>query len=270
MDFADVAFIPSLAAIYKFNEKNIVKLLYGKAIMRPSFFAHLNNIFSDVPVLKPEWITSYELNYTGAISSMLSLNVSLFHNDIEDLIDRVYTVLEDGTFATYMSNSGKLSSNGVELGLRIRPTEKLDVDVSMTYQDVVDKNHENVELAYSPKLLWYFKAAYKPFRNLTFAVTGNYVDAMESQYDFQPSDPNDINSAPIGRIGDKADGYLNLGANLRVDHLFKTPLYLNLRVSNLFDKEFFYPITGSTSYWLDKGTLGIGRTILFTLGLDMK
>ena len=55
------------------------------------------------------------------------------------------------------------------------------------------------------------------------------------------------------RIGDKSDKYFLLGANFRVDDIFKG-LYLNCRCSNLLDKEVRYPTSPRNNLFSSKYT----------------
>ncbi len=67
-------------------------------------------------------------------------------------------------------------------------------------------------------------------------------------------------------MGDDAEAYFLLGANLRINELFGTGLYLNLKGSNLLDQEIRYPTFATNPTWTDKGTIGPGMHMLFTLG----
>lgn len=90
------------------------------------------------------------------------------------------------------------------------------------------------------------------------AVTGNYVDEMETYYD---------DTLPVpGRLGERIDSYLLLGANLRIRNLLGTGLFLNFRCSNLLDQDVRYPATANNFLFASRGTVGRGRSFLLTLG----
>jgi hypothetical protein len=94
------------------------------------------------------------------------------------------------------------------------------------------------------------------------AITGNYVDSMETFWDETKVSPGNPKGS---RIGEKTPGYFTLGANLRIENVWMNGLYFNIRCSNLLDEEIRFP-TATLNSFLDKGTLGSGRTFLVSLG----
>lgn len=256
----EAVFVPRLALLYSLNEQNVLKLLYGKAFNRPSFFHNLDLLFTpELPPLEPETIQTFELNYIGHLSPNFTLSLSVFRNILDKLIYRTW-VPSVGTVDTYHRNVGEMATFGVELTLQSEPLDNLRLELSGTYQDTKDKRpgFENMEVAYSPKLLGYFKASYFFNNNISLAVNANYVDEMEPYYDVTLPVP--------GRLGEKVDGYFLVGANLRIRNLFGTGMFLNFRCSNLLDEEVRYPATSNNYYFASKGTIGKGRSFLLTIG----
>ncbi|MCP4216719.1 MAG: TonB-dependent receptor [bacterium] len=253
--------IPRFAAIYYFNARSILKILYGKAINRPSFFQNTNNSFDelkDTEGLEPEWIQTLELNYMAALSAGVTLNAAVFLNTLRNLITRAVEVDDLGHYESWFDNVGKMVTKGVELSLQVRPAKGLTFELSGTLQETDDKSKgfESIAASYSPKFLGYFKAAYRN-RNMTFALNGNYVDGMETLWK--------IDADPAGRIGNKVPGYFDLGANFRIVDFLKKGLFLNIRLSNVLDSEIRYP-TYTNNQWANKGTLGHGRAFLVSVG----
>lgn len=252
---ADPEFIPRLAAIFSPNENNYFKLLYGKAINRPSFFQN-QDLFGGLDSLESETIQTLELNYIGSLSSNFSVSLSIFHNMLENLIYRTQLLI-GGEYLTYHANVGEMTTTGVELTLTAKPSKSFHIEFSGTYQDTKDKREgfEDIEPGYSPKFLGYLKAAYFVNKDISLAVTGNYVDEMETFWD----------ASLGGRLGEKVDSYFLINANLRVRNLFGTKMFANFRASNLLDEEIRYPAT-SNNDWASLGTIGRGFSFLFTLG----
>lgn len=257
-DRTDVEFIPRLALIYSPNERHAFKLLYGKSINRPSFFQNMDLLITpELPPLEPESIQTVELNYTGQLSSKLTVNLSLFNNRMDKLIFRSIFAYGDTVDFFYL-NLGEMVTNGVELTMTVSPAHNLYLELSGTYQKTEDKRpgYEDIEPGYSPSVLGYLKASYFLNKHISLAVSGQYTDGMEAHWD---------DSIP-GRLGEKTDGYFLLGANLRIRELLGTGLYLNLRVSNLLDTGYRYPTTPNNNFFATRGTLGRGRSVLLTLG----
>ena len=266
-DREKIEVIPRFAAIFYLNKKNIFKFLFGKAINRPSFFQNsYNSLDSTLENLKPESIQTLEFNYIGTISSKLAFNLSFFYNTLENLITRDFEFDETtGYWKSWSSNAGKMVTNGIEVCLTAKPIENFKLELSGTYQNTDDKrkNYENIDVAYSPNFLGYLKASYRT-DTFSLAVTGNYVGSMETFWDETLGDPN-VEPISGARIGDSVDGYFELCANLRFEDLFLRGLYLNLKCSNILDAEIRYPTFTNNPYF-DRGTLGMGRSFLLTLG----
>jgi outer membrane receptor protein involved in Fe transport len=272
----EVEFIPRVALIYSINDKNIFKLLYGKAIKQPARSTDFDLVFSPGQPLKAAEIQTFELNYIAAFSKKLLINFSIFRNDLNNLISRTNVVNPESGDVTFMStNAGKMHTTGVELGILATIGKKLELDLSATYQSSENRRagFENIQLGYSPKILGYIKSSYAFSKKITLAITGIYVDKMESGWDLV-NNLDEFNHPIIregdpyrGRLGLPVGSYFNLNANLRIDKLFNTGCFLNARVSNLFDEEIHYPATTSNPLF-DKGTLGYGRRFIVTLGYE--
>lgn len=257
IDQKDVAVVPRFAFIYSMNDKNVLKLLYGKAINRPSSIQYGDNVLAGTSyILKPEEIHTVELNYFGQLSPKFSLSISAFRNILDKLIFNTSFIIDD-VYTTYYSNVGKMNTTGVEMTLQAKLSKNFQIDLSGTYQDTKDKRDgfEDIEVGYSPKILGYFKASYLFNKNISLALNGTYVDKMQSYYD----------STIPGRLGTEVDSYFLLGANLRFRNLFGKGFFLNIKGSNILDEKVFYPTT-NVGPWADKGTRGRAMTFLVTIG----
>lgn len=255
-----VELIPRLALIYSLDERNYFKFLYGKAINRPSFFQSRDLMYaSDIPSLKPETIQTFELNYLGTLSATFYVNLSLFHNILDKLIYRTYYPGQ-GTLTSYQANVGKMVTNGVEFKLSVIPSKKVNMEFSGIYQQTKDRRSgfEDIEPGYSPQFLGYIKAYYFFTREISLAITGNYVGEMESYYDHTLTPPD--------RLGERVDGYFLLGANFRMRDMWGTGFFINIRGSNLLNQEIRYPTTSNNASFAQKGTIGRGFSFLITVG----
>lgn len=257
----ETALMPSLAAIYSHNDQNVIKFLYSEAIARPSYFQSRDQFLNGRPNLESEDIRTFEINYMAIPSPKLTAHFSVFHNILDNLIVRNNTLV-GSQLIQYSSNGGTLVTNGMELSIQTKPWENFHADFSLTYQKTDNERagFENIEVPYSPNLLGYIKLAYDFTESVSFALTGTYVDEMETEWN------EALNGGTGGRIGQSADSHFILGANLRFDNLFDKGVYLNIRGSNILDKEYFYP-TYVNNPWADKGTLGTPFEVLVTMGM---
>lgn len=255
-DQDDIELVKSIAAIYSFNNRHVLKLLYGEAIARPSYFQNRDQFLSGKPNLASEEIRTFEINYIATLSQKVTFNFSLFHNILDNLIVRT-SQLVGGNLVQFSSNGGKLVTSGTEVSIQARPIDKLFADISFTYQNTENERtgFEHIDVAYSPHFLGYAKLTYEVTNDVLFSLTGTYVDDMETEW-----------QEAGGRVGNSVDGYFLLGANLRFNSLFSDGFYLNIRGSNVLDKDYHYP-TYLNNTWAEKGTPGMPFEILATVGV---
>ena len=256
----NIELIPSFALIYSLNKKNIFKLLYGEALASPSFFQNRDQCMDGFPSLEAEKIRTVELNYLMMPFSGIAVNFSLFRNVLDNLIVRSISIQAD-ELIELTSNGGKLTTNGTELTIQWNAPHNFFIETSLTYQQTEDERagFEDIDVAYSPHLLGYMKMSYAFNDNVTLALTGTYVDEMETEWDIY------LNDYTGGRIGNSVDDYFLLGANLRINDIFGKGYYLNIRGSNILDASYSYP-TYVNNTWADKGSPGDPIKFLVTVG----
>jgi len=254
----DLQFIPRLAAIFSITNNHIIKLLYGKAINTPSWFQIINGGAQRLN-LHSEEIQSYELNYIASPFPKLLINTSVFYNLLNDLIVRTIGVDDQGIFYTYNSNTGKVETKGMELTLQIKPMHNMDIEVSGTYQKTIDLGHKNITYNYSPNLLGNLKMSYHFNSHLNTSIVMNYVDKMETNWLLNPDGTGK-------RIGNQVPAYYTIGANVRFTDIFNRGLYFELHGTNLLNQDIMYPATANNNSLFPKGTVGMGRQIMFSLG----
>lgn len=265
-----VAPIPRIAVIYALNSKNVLKLLYGEAVKQPSISDISTKLREGAPKLEPAKIKTLELNYIFSPAPEMFVNVSVFHNALNNLIVRRNLFNpETKTWDLLVGNLGKMTTTGVELGVKVSLFKHLTLDLSVTHQESSNKEegYKNIELGYSPSFLGYAKAIYRFNKTIHLGVTWRYVDDMKALWDNDPVAPEDNDLTPKGRIGLPVPAYNTFNANLRIDDFFKKGIYLAVNISNIFGSEIRYPATKSNQ-WTEKGTLGMGRTVFITLGLN--
>jgi len=265
-------FIPRLAFIYSISNNHVVKLLYGKAIKQPSITTQFDMVGTDRTLVPAEIVTN-EINYLGILNQSVSLNLSVFYNKLDNLISRTNIITDEGEVIIQSANAGKSQTKGAELSVKLKFTQKINFDISMTYQESKDKRtgFENIAYAYSPKMLGYAKASFVQ-KKIQFSVLGRYVGAMLPSW--SPSNIDETNQpiihhdAPFdGRIADEVAAHFMLNANVLASKLFKTGLYVNASVSNILDQKIYYPATlGNPQF--DKGTLGFGRWAYVSVGYE--
>jgi len=267
-DVKDINIIPRIGLLYKSSKNNAIKLLYGKAINQPSFFQNTKNTLDpNIGDLEAEIIETHEINYIGVITPKISINTSIYRNELSNLITRMINFDDEGNYSTWNENAGKMTTLGGEITISSEFIKNLKIEMSGIVQRTTDYSPgmKKIDLAYSPQLLGYLKAFYN-YKNYSIGITGNYVSEMHTYYDQRPV--NNGNGEVIGRIGMKSPAYSVFNINLRINNFIINNTFLSLRVTNILDTEIRYP-TFNNNDWMDKGTIGYGQSILLNFGYSI-
>lgn len=259
-----ITFLGRAAIIYDLGENQVLKFLWGQASKQPSFTENYRQMPEDRPFLNPAYINTFELNYTADISKKININFSLFLNDLDKLISTKNLFDSNtGLWEIFSLSSGEMQTQGAELIIQTHPIESMLFNFSTTYQRTKDLRigYEDIDVAYSPELLIKSSLAFYFNKNLMSNLFFYYQSEMSTFWKVDTTPDEGF------RIGNKIDGYFYLDLNLRYSDFIFDNLFLNLKVMNLLDQEIQYPTTLSNA-WADKGTLGIGRSFIVTLGYN--
>ena len=118
--------LPSINAIYKFNDKNLVRMAYGKSLNRPEFreiapfpfyVFEDNALYSGNPSLKNATIHNGEIRYEHYPSENEIISVGLFYKKFFNPIEIKYNRTGSGLEYTYQ-NAEKAFNYGIEAELR--------------------------------------------------------------------------------------------------------------------------------------------------------
>ena len=250
--------------------------MYGRAIKQPSIGENMDIVrYPRRKQLKPSHMQTFELNYFGLLSSTTIINISIFQNYADNLISRT-NQMENGLMRLFNTNSGKLSTTGLEMTAQYKPSKKINFTASTVLQRSKNRQegYEDIKLEYAPDFLVYSTFSYNFIRNATFGISGYYVGSMETYWrpDTRDGSNPDDNRTPLEliadgeRIGEKSPSILTLNANLRFNNLFSKRVFCNLHVHNLLNTEIRYPTTRSNDIF-EKGTLGKSRFFSISIGM---
>lgn len=286
-------FIPRAALLFKINEEQVVKLLYGESTKRPAF-----GNFTDNAALLPARMQTLELNYVGEVRPgkkkatykgrplhTLIFNSSVYYNILNNLIKRVSTVDANNQSVFISQNAGEVVTLGFEGGLAYRNARDFRADVNINFnrssleffQEIINDNGNGEvqlfqpELAFSPSLLAYVRLSKKVSERLPLWVGLNYRYVSRTVPDVSFDEFG--NETPNGV---QIDGYHVPDISLQIESFrfgkerpasFWDQAYLDILLSNLSNADVRYPTTGNTSSWADRGTPGYGRRVFVTFGL---
>lgn len=120
-------FFPSLNATYHIDDKNQLRLAYGRSVNRPEFRELSTSVYYDFDLgsnvmgnadLRPAYIDNLDLRYEWYPSAGEQISVALFYKHFSDPIEWTYTVA-GGTDLIYSFVNAKGANNyGVELDIR--------------------------------------------------------------------------------------------------------------------------------------------------------
>ncbi|MCP4550097.1 MAG: TonB-dependent receptor plug domain-containing protein [bacterium] len=262
----DLGLAPQLAVLFNPASDHVLKLMFGQGRNYPSFMENTKVSGSTEPGdLETEKITTLEANYILSPSPDFTASVSIFRNELDNLIQRSAGFDDNGVYFSNFRNQGEMITRGGEITVLTRPVADARLDLSATYQQVDDlTDNADREAAYVPDWLGYGKLSYRFDDRRTVGLQGRYVGSMLPAWDPTPTDVENPDSPPIGRLGKKTPGYLTLGANVRWLEFIAESVALNVHVANIFDVDIRYPTTYA-SVWAPTGTLAAGRTFVGTI-----
>lgn len=182
----------------------------------------------------------------------------LFRNRFSNIVRTIQQLdVSSGNYQAVDDNSGKWGTYGLEMIAEERPLPSLSLAFSATWQHTEDLV-TGIDPGYSPDLLLKLKADYRP-GPITHAVYAHYVGGMDADWDFVAGPT----PGATQRIGDRVDGYWNVGLNLRHEHP-GSGLYANLNASNVLGAEIRYPANQLADF--TRGLIGPGRVVTATVG----
>jgi len=262
-------FIPRFAVIFSPSDLHTIKLMYGKAIKQPSLMQNIFQIHAGYPSLYPAFIETFELNYIFSPASNFITNISLYKNNLDDLIVKKNIYNPDTkAWELYSTNGGRMQTTGVEFCIKILPINNMNINLDLTYQNTknLEEDLKNITPGYAPKFLGNLKLSYS-INKCSFAIMGKYVGKMETLWDntLIPGHSGKVK----GRIGNPINSQYKFDFNFRANDILGRNFFINLHIYNLFNNEIRYPVTPGNS-WAELGTLDYGRTIIIGIGKKFK
>ena len=204
---------------------------YGTAFRAPSLydlFGRDNYGYVGNPALKPERSRGYEIGWAADLPLFarrrgVSIGVTYFDNDINDLIQTIY----NGSFtASTQQNIARARTRGVELTFTARPVAWLTADLTYTYTDARDLT-AHTPLLRRPKNRGTIDARIEPTPGLVIVpqvvLTSAFEDYIENDFGF-----------PVGPGLSPGGAYANLAVSYRLGH--RLTLFADGR--NLFNARF--------------------------------
>ncbi len=215
-DYSDVGTFlsPRLAAVWRIDRENILKLQYARAFRPPTFY---ELEYAAQPVLDASEITTYELGYILTKPTWEG-RIILFYSDLTNPIT-FDDIVQDG----YINNADA-RLRGVELEYVQRLGANLKIDANLSYVDATRPATDDA-LPGGASLLGNLALLWKPSERWTAALQLRYVGERQHQ--------DLVTHAPV-------DPYTQVDLTLS----YRTPIkgcVAALGVKNLTDAHIAYP-----------------------------
>jgi iron complex outermembrane receptor protein len=214
---------PRAALIWSVQERTVVKLLYGEAFRAPNAYEVYYNdsslTWKPSVDLEPETIKSTELVFEQQFGSSLRGVLSVYDNEIENLIATVSDPADD---LLVFVNQGDVQAQGLEMELENKWDNNVSASASYSYQEAENQVTGNKLTNYPTHMVK---------SNITAPLLGDYLGAaVELQYD------GGRRTIAGNKTGSRTLANLGLYSESWIDGL-----KIVLNVYNLFDKEYGYP-----------------------------
>lgn len=207
-----------LAAVFRPVDDVAIRAVAGTGYRAPSLYERFS-AFGD-PTLQPETSLSFELGVEKTFGDMGFVKATLFHAEIDDLIDFDPAALACGSgFGCYNQIPGKTTSKGIELSGEYAISPMFTVFGAYTYTDA---KTSGVRLSRTPK------------HNAVIGLNADFTDRFSGYVDVRHV--ADVIPSAFAPANNKVGDYTLVGAGLSYDVTDKAEVYL--RVENLFDESY--------------------------------
>ncbi|NQZ59922.1 MAG: TonB-dependent receptor [Lentisphaeraceae bacterium] len=258
----DTQVLPQLALIYNINEKQQLKLMYATGYRDPSNISFFNEIFETESVsLEQAEIDSIELSYLAMLDNDWQITANVYYSKLDKIISRASDRDPNtGDITLITDNSGKMTSQGMELGIKGNLSDTWQVEANFAYTDVKNDNQEltGIKAGFSPRQLASLNLFYQITADATLGLSAIYVGKMKTSWDI----------ATASREADDVGAYTLLDLNFRKENFLTENAFIQLGVHNLLDKDYRYGANkNNANSGYNKGFPGAGRSFLVTVGM---
>lgn len=200
------ALFPSLFLTHKVGEEDEIQVNFSRRVRRPDFWQlnpHIEisdplNIRQGNPQLQPEFINSFEINYSKGFKGGNILGVLFWRNNPNDITQYSDTIsveqyeklqnaaVDPNAILNTWVNANTTNRYGAELTLQYKTDAGIDITPSAIFQyrkvnaHINNMNLSNEGFNWNARLTanYKIKTDKQVFKNLSFQVMGNYQSPM--------------------------------------------------------------------------------------------
>ncbi len=213
---------PSLGIAYALGNNTILRVYGAKGFNIPPLAATFaSTIFADPnPDIKMERVTSYQAGAETASLKYVWMKVSLFWNEIRDVIAQATSPLDPNKFI-YV-NAGRQRRRGVEYELRTTPVYNTSVSVGVEFTEATDLD-TGQKVQNIPSRVYNIGIRYDDLESFKALLFGHYVDFNPDSIYNGTSGTYVYDLHVIKKIYDRKDASLEAFADAH--NLFNRPQY---------------------------------------------
>lgn len=218
-------FNPKTSLMWEVTDNTRLRASIGRAFKTPTirqiyvFFKHGNWWNKPNKDLNPEVSWGYSAGIEHIFSKKLSANVSLFRNDVKDIIVAVDTSEKiNGTPVRTWKNVSKAFTQGAELGIKAAVLDNLILNLGYTYLDTENEDTKK-ELPYNPHHTAGIGMDYeiKPWKASVHWRT-NYISEVYTD----EANTKKIKDYSISNLKIIKDIMKNISVSMDVDNIFES------------------------------------------------
>jgi iron complex outermembrane receptor protein len=240
---------PRGCILYSPWDNHHFRLAVSRAFRTPGFFEENSRFVKTLPSplpplpialilgnehLDPEEMTAYELGYRTTLLNRLGLNLELYYNDLNDIIDLV-TLRQSVPYVLAYDNAYNAISKGIEVSLDLPVAPWWTLTANYTFQEVENKR-ANTDVGGTPKHKFNLGSRFTFNNGFNLDIRVHYVDDTSWE----------------GLIEDvKVDDYVRLDIRI-AQKLFKDTVEVSVTGQNLTDKLHPEYFDGVASYEVER------------------
>lgn len=241
---------PTVALQYKLDSLTNLYISWGKEFEAPSLYRMYSTSYSSGqlnvgnPNLKPQKMESIEFGVKKEIGKNADLALSVYHNDIKDLLYKktivesgvpktgIYSGYSDSDTISRYENAGKAKTNGVEIEFNQKINDAWSMFTNYTYQnpkikEAPSKSDEGKIVTYIPKEIFRIGVNYINGK-WSSMLTGEYVSKRYS---------STTNNDTINGVYGSYDPYFVLDWNMQYE--VNKDSSITIGVDNLLNRQYY-------------------------------
>ncbi len=218
-------FNPKASIMWEISEKTRLRASVGRAFKSPTirqlyvFFKHGNWWNRPDPDLNPEVSWGYSAGIEQVISNGISANLSLFRNDVKDIIVAVNTSEKiDNVPVRTWKNVREAYTQGIEFSIKAAVIKNLDINLGYTYLDTENKELDK-DLPYSPHNTINVGLSYeiKPLLASVYWRTNYYSEAFTND-----TNTTEVKSYSVSNLKITKEITKNISLSVDIDNIFNS------------------------------------------------